>query len=217
MKKAALALFTAALFLCTLAFRVSAAAPDVSRAGSISITMTYRGQAVPGGSLTLYRVGELQLKGQRYDFLPTGDFAASGIMLENINDSALALSLSEFAKSGNLAGIKQDIDAEGRIAFRDLALGLYLLVQEDAAEGYAKVAPFLVSIPIVENGAYLYDVDGSPKLSLEQLPTEPPAPPPSLPQTGQTQGPIPVLTVSGLLLITLGAYLCSSGRKKHED
>ena len=220
MKKAILSTVSILLLLCVLAAQALAAPPDETKTGSISIAMTYRGETVPGGSLTLYRVGQIKAGGETYSFVTTGGFESSGISLSNLNDSGLAQSLADFAAAGNFSGSKQPIDADGKIAFRDLQLGLYLLVQEDAAEGYSKVAPFLVSIPVVENGTYVYEVDGSPKLSLKPLPTEPPTDPtrpPDLPQTGQVQWPIPVLTVSGLLLITFGAYLYTTGRKKHED
>lgn len=221
MKRTVVSALSILLLLCVLTAQVFAAVPDLNRTGSISITMTYRGEVVPGGSLTLYRVAEIQKKNSAdYSYALLEAYAASGVSLENLNDSALAKTLADYTAANGIAGTKLQIDAEGKISFPELQLGLYLLVQEDAAEGYAKVAPFLVSVPAMENGVYVYDVDGSPKLSLELAPTDPPpetTQPPKLPQTGQIQWPIPVLTVGGLLLITLGAYLCTNAKKKSDE
>lgn len=44
-------------------------APDMEREGSIHITMLCGEEAVPGGSLTLYRVGDVQENDGDYDFV----------------------------------------------------------------------------------------------------------------------------------------------------
>lgn len=88
------------------------------------------------------------------------------------------------------------MDKDGEIAFTGLELGLYLLVQHKAAKGYETAAPFLVSVPMEEDGVLRYDVDASPKVELEKKPeptsTTPPAPTdPRLPYTGQLNWPVP--------------------------
>lgn len=109
------------------------------------------------------------------------------------------------------------MDKDGEIAFTGLDLGLYLLVQHKAAKGYETAAPFLVSVPMEEDGVLRYDVDASPKVELEKEPeptsTTPPAPPdPRLPYTGQLNWPVPVLTVLGLGLLALGLALRRKSR-----
>ena len=94
--------------------------------------------------------------------------------------------------------------------------GLYLLVQYKAAEGYEAAAPFLVSVPMNEDGTYIYDVDASPKVELTKAPQPTPTPtpkPPTLAQTGQLNWPVPVLAIIGLCLFSLG-WLLRFGRKK---
>jgi len=218
MKRTVISTLSILLLLCVLSAQVFAATLDVNRTGSVSIAMKHEGTVVPGGSLTLYRVGSVAVKnGATYSFTLVDAYAASGVSLDNLNDSSLAQTLADYTAANSIAGTKQKIDNEGKISFPELQLGLYLLVQEDAAAGYEKVKPFLVSVPVVENGVYVYDVDGSPKLSLQMLPPPPTTQPPKLPQTGLVQWPIPVLTVGGLLLITLGAYLCTNAKKKDHE
>ena len=91
---------------------------------------------------------------------------------------------------------------------------MYLLVQNQAAEGYQAAAPFLVSVPMNEDGTYIYDVDASPKVELTKAPQPTPTPkPPTLAQTGQLNWPVPVLAIIGLCLFSLG-WLLRFGRKK---
>lgn len=224
MKKRIISIVSILFLMCVLGMNVSALEePDLTRTGSISIAMTYQGNPVAGGSLTLYRVADVQEQnGADYSFVLTEAYADSGISLEELENTGTAQALAVYTAEHQIEGTEQVISKDGLVAFEDLELGLYLLVQEDAASGYEPVSPFLVSVPGMKNGSYIYDVDGSPKLALKQAPTEPPPPtepkPPKLPQTGLTQWPIPVLAVCGLFLIVVGLVFCTAGRKNsHEN
>lgn len=226
-----------AICLClVLAMNMTAYAyetPDPVRIGSLSVSMTYEENPVPGGMLMLYQVGEIFEEDGNYSFILTGGFAGSGVSLEDISSSALAESLVSYASSHGLAGITVEIGRDGKANVGGLTLGLYLVVQTRAADGYEATAPFLVSIPMNEEGSYLYDVDASPKISIEKEetpeptqpttpePTEPTAPEPTapepttpepaeptLPYTGQLNWPVPVLAAAGLCLLLIGWMLC---------
>ncbi len=80
LKKYAAALLAAAVLLYTLS--VTAFAHDVAdltREGAISVTMKYQGKAVSGGTLTLYRVGDVHEEDGNYDFVLNSGFAGSGV------------------------------------------------------------------------------------------------------------------------------------------
>lgn len=194
--------------------------PDPGRRGSISIAMTYQGTAVPGGTLTLYRVAAVDTDNGDYFFTYTEDFSGCSIPVTELSSANIASELASIARQKNLSGTTCGMDEEGNVTFSDLELGLYLLVQEKAAPGFQKVNPFLVSVPYQENGHYIYDVDTAPK-NLPDPETEPTTQPtkPSgnLPQTGQTHWPVPVMAVAGLLLIAAGFCLRLSGRKYHDE
>ena len=139
--------------------------PDRTRTGSISAVMAYDGQAVGGGSLTLYRVGDISEDDGNYSFTLTEDLAASGVSLEDITDAALAQQLADYITANGVeAAVSAAIGTDGTVAIDGLSLGLYLVVQPEAADGYEAIAPFLVSIPMYENGAYVYDVNVEPKM-----------------------------------------------------
>lgn len=100
---------------------------------------------------------------------------------------------------------------KGIAEFRNLSFGLYLVAQKTAASGYKMTASFLVSVPYLEDGAYVYNVKADPKTDLERevvpAPTEKPSTPSGggkLPQTGQLWWPVPVLICMGLGCIAVG-------------
>lgn len=212
MKRKLFSVLVAVLLLLTLTVSVCAAQAD----GSVSVTMSYRGEAVPGGTVTLYFVA--QAGEDAYEF--TGDFAGCGISLADISAAKTAQDLADYALAMGIEGETCAIDENGYACFEKLEYGLYLMVQEEAAEGYVPVTPFLVTVPGEDGKA---DVDASPKLSVKPAPTEstPPTEPATttppegnLPQTGQLNWPVPVLAVAGILLFMFGWYLSRTGRKE---
>lgn len=195
----------AVVFLLLLSIGMSVYArevPDLTREGSISITMQYRGTPIGGGTLTLHRVGEAAEDNGDYFFRPTGDFAHLELDLSDLQAQGLADKLYRYTQSETLIGTTVIIGGDGKVTFDGLQPGLYLLSQPTAPEGYSKVSPFLVSLPVLRDGVYVYEVDASPKTELEPLPTEPQEP--DIPQTGQLNWPIPVLVVAGLGFMVLG-------------
>lgn len=189
------------LMICALALPVTAhAVPDLTQQGSISITMRYDGKVIPGGELTLYRVGDIEEADGNYSFVLTGHFAPSKVSLENIQSPETAQKLAAFAKKKEITAQTEKIDTKGKAAFESLQPGLYLLVQKKAAQGYVCANPFLVSLPMLEGDTYSYHVDASPKIrpvpdaSTENL---------EQPKTGQSGWPIWTFLISGAALATL--------------
>ncbi len=207
---------------------------ELDRTGSISVTLhsAEDDAAVTEGSLVLYAVANLTLEDGNMVYVLTEDFADSGISLEDVTDAALAESLAAYVQGNDLVATEVAVDETGTATFDDLSLGLYLIIQSEAsAESYTMDA-FLVTLPLAEDGAWIYAVDASPKVELvtitttgtpdEDIPEEdtpatdtPDTPeedtPKStttsrLPQTGQLFWPIPLLVVAGAACLVWGAY-----------
>ncbi len=199
--------------------------PQMDRLGSITVTMRSGETGVAGGTLTIYRVGEVVEHDGNYSFIPTGDFADCGESFEKLDSaSEIAARLTAYAATESAAGLAtKSIGKDGKVQFSDLEVGLYLIVQHEAAPGYNAIAPFLVSLPYMEDGTYRYDLDAVPKTALKQelKPTDPPPtkpsptkPSPNLPQTGQLWWPVPVLACGGLALFSIGLAL---NRRREAD
>lgn len=181
-----ISLLLAAIMLCCVS-AFSHNVPDLNREGSIRVTMRCEGESVPGGTLTLYRVGDVQEEDGNFSFRLSEDFAESNVELGQLN-AALAETLKDYANDQNLTGKTEAIGRDGRVEFAGLKVGLYLLVQEQAAPGYYKADPFLVTLPMTENGEYVYDVDASPKVEIVEKP-DPPDRPPHEPPPPDEPGP----------------------------
>lgn len=221
-------LLAAAVLMLTAAFpvRSHAAPPDLEKKGSVSLKMKDpdTGKTVSGGKMTLYFVAAAKEENGNYSFVYRKDFSGCTQPLENLESAELAKELAAYAKQQEVKGRTTDIGEDGRVSFSDLETGLYLMVQTEASSGYYPVAPFLVTIPGKDRGEWVYDVDALPKLELESKPGEPekpgepgretpPEPGKRLPQTGQLNWPVPVLTILGLLFFAAGWGL-RFGRKE---
>lgn len=220
-------------FICLVGLPVWAASdlPDSDRSGSISVTMknTDTGEIVSGGSLAVYRIADAVEANGDYTFQFTDAFSDCGLSLENLESEKLASALASYAAKKGSASDVQEIREDGKVTFLKLDIGLYLIVQQSAAEGYRSVSPFLVSVPMQSEEGWIYDVDASPKAELikeqPQFPAEPSAPGQDpgtdnpetgvtkLPQTGQLNWPVPVLAVAGILLFAFGWTLNNTKRK----
>lgn len=194
--------------------------PDVNRLGSICLTLKDGETPLKGGTMTLYRVGDIAENDGNYFFVLTEELKPSKISLDSLNmDTAKAL--TEWLGGDADQKLVAKVDEHGQVKFADLKPGLYLAVQEKASSGYLPVDPFLVSVPMHDETGYIYDVEATPKVGkVETAPTEPdttkpPPKDPQLPQTGQNNWPVPVLACLGLAFVMLGAWLCRS-RKPEE-
>lgn len=223
LQKRLAALLMAACFILSMNVTAYAhEAVDMSRKGTISIAMLYNGNPVSGGKLTLYRVAEVQEDDGNYGFTLTKEFEESDVSLaiDDMDDSALAKMAEDLASYVNKKGLSGEtvtIGSNGEAKAGNLALGLYLVVQSEAAPGYNAASPFLVSVPMNESGSYVYDVNATPKVGIltetEPEPSKPTTPTePTLPQTGQLNWPVPMMASLGLCLLLTGLAL-RSGRK----
>lgn len=226
MRKRTLSLMLILVLLLSFSLSVSAReVPDFSRLGSISIAMTHDGKPVPGGSLIIFRVAAVADDNGDMVFVYTDDFSGCSIPVTELNSARLPEELARIAESKQLKGIPQELNSQGKTKFTDLQIGLYLVFQKKAAPGYTKINPFLVSVPQNDDGHYVYDVDTAPKNipGPEVKPTEPKPTQPTkpdddkLPQTGQTNWPVPVLAVAGMLLLIGGFCMRVSGKRKQDE
>jgi hypothetical protein len=200
--------------------------PDLTQKGSLTFRMDVDGVPLDGGKLNLYYVATVELVSEKvYDFRLLDALVRGGGTLDTqaLYDGVQAQRLLGCAQEV-LEGYLSAPIAAGRAQFSDLEAGLYLIWQrpEDATAGYAAIAPFLISVPKWQDGQYTLQVVADPKVPFETEPTEPPPsttppppPPPELPQTGQLNWPVPVMAVTGALLIIVGWILCA-GRKRCE-
>lgn len=163
--------------IADMAVASAVALPDLDRSGTIKVAMreAETGAGIPGGTMTLFRVGDIHEEDWNFSFVLSKDFSDCDPALLNLQTPDAAQTLADYAENRKIAGTTVAVDENGYANFDKVKPGLYLLVQKQAPEGYYAVNPFLVSVPFSENGEYIYDVDASPKTELLNKSPKPPA------------------------------------------
>lgn len=188
---------------------------------SIEVIVRFNGENIDGGTLTAIRVGYVDEEDGNYFFSQE----MTGVKLEDIASSDAPGTQKEFYDNnkGNYDFYTQTQSVkDGKATFSGLSTGLYLIIQEQAAEGFSPLGAFLVSVPYMEGGEYQYHVTAAMKSELERE-TEPTDPPPTkpddpkLPQTGQLNWPIPMMVVAGLIFFVVGWALCFGKKREHNE
>ncbi len=223
MRKRILITLIAILLFCTTG--VTALAhdlPNLNRSGSITVKLQDNEKKLSSGTLTFYQVGQISSTDGDYHFVSTEAFASCGKSLDDVHFPELARELSEYVQKNNISGKTLPIQ-EGTVRYKiePEQLGLYLVVQHQAAVGYNPIDPFLVSVPISEDDQYVYDVNAAPKVGIitkttasADSTTKPAGT--VLPQTGQLKYPVPVLAILGLCFIGSGMILRNAPRDENE-
>ena len=162
--------------------------PDLTRKGSVTITLRDQknNTTVTGGELTLYQVAAAVEQDGSYRYEYTNGFETCGVPLDDLNDSELAQKLQASLPAAAV-GTTKAVDTQGSVQYNDLAAGLYLVVQTQSSANYESIAPFVLTIPLQQDGVWLYDVDASPKVGTVTPST--PTPTPSTPTTPGTPTP----------------------------
>ena len=143
--------------------------PDYSKKGSVAVDIrTAKGNKVAGGELTIYKIAEAVHDDGDHTFVMTEEFAASGLTLDAIEAEEtgapqLAADFAKYVEEKGLSGTAVKVDDNGHADFKDLVLGVYLIVQSEANEEYAPIKPFLVTVPLWDGEKLVYDVNAKPK------------------------------------------------------
>lgn len=191
-------LLSCALVLTTTLAYAAHPVVNMNATGNIHITMEHNGRPVGGGTLTIYKVASVvtgsgttsgdyyfkiddAFQGMGNIDLPDDMLIKEGYDLDG-NNAALADAMRDYLNAhpeqkDKLYSETKNIDDNGEVTFEDLSVGLYLFVQDRHASGYQAINPFLVSIPHLENGEYVYDVANAfPKIEGGLDPNNPPPP-----------------------------------------
>ncbi|MCD8378747.1 MAG: peptidase [Lachnospiraceae bacterium] len=237
-KKAAALLLGLAMTVANMTVVNAATAPDLdlTKTGSIALTLKDAdGVTVSGGAVTAYEVAKLYLDDGNMAYAYTDGFGDCTVALD-VTDTTLASSLVSYMSGCTITGTEKSVASDGTVSFTDLELGLYLIVQTIESADYETISPFVVTLPMEEDGVWVYAVNASPKVGTVTLtpeepgepeepeePTEPEEPvvpetpqtpaEPILPQTGQLNWPVPVLLIGGFILLIAGVVLKNSDKK----
>ena len=174
-KKAGTFLITAIL-AAAFAVQTAAAVPAESEKAALTIQASSDGTGIAGVEWSVYQVAEMPQDGV---FILTGDFAASGLDIDGLNDSSQsamqknAVKSAAFVSENKIKAAGSEVtDKNGRAKIGGLERGLYLVSQTGTpgTDRIVKSMPFFAALPMmVDEGGKMvikYEVTAAPKLEV---------------------------------------------------
>lgn len=133
--------------------------------GSITLRMVdTSGKTVSSGTVSLTQITDLTITGNgTYAYTLTNGFEGSKISLDDLSAKDLPEKLQK-AMTSVTKKTTTSVSADGKVVFSDLPQGIYLVEQTETAKGYEAMKPFVVAIPLFEDGKYIYEISASPKM-----------------------------------------------------
>ena len=216
------------------AFALTTDQIDMDQKGNIHITVEFQGEPVAGEAFRLIKVADIKTEGEQTGYTFTDEFMKFDGSLENVGESntavSLAKTLKDYVKNNSIQGDVKYAGEDGKIAYTNLELGLYLVIQEDKPDGYVDINPFLVSVPDEIEGKIAYDVDASPKIDVYRknsqtdkiietttVTSDEMTPTPKIPQTGLLAWPVILFTLIGVLLVAFGIMFRTTSKDNHKS
>ncbi len=158
--------------------------PDIDDRKSLSLTITYvyenGEEKIPlrGVPFCTCRVSDLKVKSGDASYELLKEFSKTGISFKNMSaDSSnkAAELLKKVAEAKGISLLKARTDEDGKVRWRKLKRGMYVVFQEkthtQSGRKYYSL-PFLVSVPSVEPEGevnfWKYSVEAAPKASTDE-------------------------------------------------
>ncbi len=168
------------LFMAVMALSMTVSAEnyiDTDMTGSVTMTMTYDGETVNinDGVISIYHVADIAADEiGEYSYEYTKEFKGCTADLSDPSSSALPDAFVSYIDGNGISAYAKTTPSSGTASFSSLPLGMYLVRQSEASEGYYGFLPFVVTIPTSDNGIISYDVNASPKMevTMETIETE---------------------------------------------
>lgn len=168
MKRKVNYLFITIILFISLITNVKANTIDLSKKGSISVTLKEKSENVliDGAEITIYHIGDASIKDNNLVFNKREELTCD-VSLDNLKDTKL---VSDIAKCINDNIIKYEGTTDnGKVTFNNLNQGLYLVTQTKSTEGYSDIDSFLVAIPKVEDNKWIYNINALPKVDIYKV------------------------------------------------
>lgn len=146
---------------------------DLERETTLSLQFRYNNAAIAGVRFRLYRVADVS---ESVRFTLSGDFQNYKVNLNHLDAdgwSAAGNTLAVYAEADRINPLAvRSTDSSGQLTFGTLNVGLYLVTAESKTIGKKtyRSAPFLVSLPSLENDIWQYTVLVEPKSTMESQP-----------------------------------------------
>lgn len=181
------AVLAAALCLCQAAFAAESAGIEEEEDRQSTLSIDLEGQDKTA-TMALYHVGEWD--GSQGAYVPIDAFQGAGVSFADMMSEegmtvdemeAACETLIAYAAANGIQAVDTQTTEGGKLQFMPVGTGLYLVAQAGDASTF-RVASFLTTLPMLEDGIWEYAVEAHPKnadvpVPPTQAPTEAPTQP----------------------------------------
>ena len=179
--------------LLPVALAIAMALPALGAGCSLTVDLGDYGPMLEGAVLSLYLVGNeddgvISL---------VGEFAESGLALNEENLPYGADLLANYARERELKGREATIGSGGTVTYQGVLPGIWLLLQKEKTPDDVTAIPFLIRVTREDTALTAY-----PKVTIPNVTVEP-----DLPQTGTLRWLVPVLLIPGFGILAAGVWL----------
>ena len=160
-------LIISVLMFFGLSLTVSASA-DLTKKGSIEITIKEGTTMVEDAQLTIYHIADAINLKNNLAFSLRDELSGCEVNLSDLTNTNLVGEIlgCDLENASKYVG---STDSNGVVKFNDLTLGLYLVKQTNEVKGYSSIDSFLVAMPKEENFVWIYDVKAKPKTDVYRV------------------------------------------------
>lgn len=140
---------------------------DLTKKGNIDIILSdNNNNLVNDAEITIYKLADATIKNNNltYEY----DTSLSSCK-QNIDKGILSNNELECVLTNNITNITKTTNSLGKVEFKDLDLGLYLIMQTNEVKDYSKIKPFLLGLPTIEEDKWVYSISGTPKVEIKSL------------------------------------------------
>lgn len=140
---------------------------DLTKKGNIDIILSdNNNNLVNDAEITIYKLADATIKNNNltYEY----DTSLSSCK-QNIDKGILSNNELECVLTNNITKITKTTNSLGKVEFKDLDLGLYLIMQTNEVKDYSKIKPFLLGLPTIEEDKWVYSISGTPKVEIKSL------------------------------------------------
>lgn len=172
MKRVVSSLFVLFCILCLVPFSVSADVIDNTHTSSMNISYKYGDISISNTQVSLYYLGGYDESGNLQFTEEYAPVSFNPLELDTMGLEVQAKKVEDFITTSKcIPSYDENTNESGEINFSNLVPGIYF-VSYDVKEidGYSYyAAPVLVSIPVLQDGLYQYDINMNVKTEREQI------------------------------------------------
>lgn len=159
------------LLMCTITAFAENTSFDINKKGSLSLTLrdVEGNAALSGAEISIYHIASVPKADYTVHYELTEEFAKSGVKIGEFENEELASDLMNYISENKISPITAFTNEDGNAFFENLSLGIYFVTQSGSVAGYSDFKPYFVSVPIKENGVWIYDINAVPKTGAVRL------------------------------------------------